>query len=90
MNLNHKSRTGLFIPATMEDSGIATVIETGTLQRIHRNRGLAGGHASFGTAAGEDENLLEAIRKGEALGLEQWVDILLESYSSSPRAAKGP
>lgn len=36
-----------------------------------------------------DGNLLEAIRKGEALGFEQWVDSFLESYSSPPiRAAK--
>ena len=36
-----------------------------------------------------DGNLLEAIRKGEALGFEQWVDSFLENYSSPPiRAAK--
>jgi integrase len=36
-----------------------------------------------------DGNLLEAIRKGEALGFEEWVDSFLENYSSPPmRAAK--
>jgi hypothetical protein len=34
-------------------------------------------------------NLLEAIRKGEALGFEEWVGSFLENYSSPPiRAAK--
>jgi len=36
-----------------------------------------------------DGNLLEAIRKGEALGFEEWVRSFLENYSSPPiRAAK--
>ena len=36
-----------------------------------------------------DGNLLEAIRKGEALGFEEWVGSFLENYSSPPiRAAK--
>jgi len=36
-----------------------------------------------------DGNLLEAIRKGEALGFEEWVDSFLENYSKPPiRAAK--
>jgi integrase len=36
-----------------------------------------------------DGNLLEALRKGEALGFEEWVDSFLENYSKPPlRAAK--
>jgi len=31
-----------------------------------------------------DGNLLEAIRKGEALGFEEWVGSFLENYSSPP------
>ena len=36
-----------------------------------------------------DGNLLEVLRKGEALGFEEWVDSFLENYSKPPiRAAK--
>lgn len=31
-----------------------------------------------------DGNLLEAIRKGESLGCEEWVDSFLENYSKPP------
>lgn len=35
-----------------------------------------------------DGNLLEAIRKGEALGFEEWVDSFLENYSKPPIRAQ--
>src|SRR6266700_6490151 len=36
-----------------------------------------------------DENLLEVVRKGEALAFGQWADFFLENYSKPPvRAAK--
>jgi integrase len=34
-----------------------------------------------------DENLLEVVRKGEALAYEQWADFFLENYSKPPMRA---
>src|SRR5258708_26817755 len=36
-----------------------------------------------------DEKVLEIVRRGEQLGIEEWVDFFLENYSKPPiRAAK--
>jgi integrase len=35
-----------------------------------------------------DENLLEVVRKGEALAFEQWADFFLENYSKPPVRAE--
>ena len=59
------------------------------LQRVHPYRGLARSQPETPERLqARDGNLLEVIRKGEALGFGEWVDSFLENYSKPPLRAQ--